>query len=81
MDETLEEAFEKWADQKSEKGVGYDKFDVLQFGAKWQQERMYTEQEVITLLEKRDDELDYWYVHKRNNYPHLTDWFEEYKKK
>jgi hypothetical protein len=37
--ETLEEAFEKWADQQFQKGVGYDKFDVLQFGAKWQQEQ------------------------------------------
>lgn len=51
------------------------------YGARQQARRMYTEEEVITLLEKRDDELDYWYVHKRNNYPHLTDWFEEYKKK
>ena len=44
--ETLEEAFEKWADQQSQKGVGYDKIDVLQFGAKWQAERMYSEEEV-----------------------------------
>lgn len=50
-------------------------------GVEYQKEQSYTEQEVITLLEKRDDDLDYWYVHKRNNYPHLTDWFEEYKKK
>ena len=50
-------------------------------GVEYQKEQSYTEQEVITLLEKRDDDLDYWYVHKRNNYPHLTDLFEEYKKK
>ncbi|WP_296683636.1 hypothetical protein [Flavobacterium sp.] len=38
--ETLEESFEKWAEQQSQKGVGYDKIDVLQFGAKWQQEQI-----------------------------------------
>lgn len=26
-------------EQQFQKGVGYDKFDVLQFGAKWQQEQ------------------------------------------
>jgi hypothetical protein len=31
---TLEEAFEKWSKTKG----GYDKYDVLIFGAKWQQE-------------------------------------------
>lgn len=38
--ETLEEAFEKW----SKTQLGYDKLDVLRFGAKWQAERMYSEE-------------------------------------
>jgi hypothetical protein len=41
--ETLEEAFEKW----SEVQESYDKLDVLKFGAKWQQEISYSEEEVL----------------------------------
>jgi len=37
MEETLEEAFKKWSGRTQ---VGYDKIDVLNFGAKWQQEQM-----------------------------------------
>jgi hypothetical protein len=33
--ETLEEAFEKWSSEQS----GYNKLDVLRFGAKWQAEQ------------------------------------------
>jgi hypothetical protein len=69
----------KWQKERSYAENQMD--DAYDKGFKDAFERMYTEEEVITLLEKRDDELDYWYVHKRNNYPHLTDWFEEYKKK
>ena len=42
---------------------------------------MYSEEEVIELLEKRDMDLDYWYEWKRNDYPYLNEWFEQFKKK
>jgi hypothetical protein len=45
--ETLEEAFEQWSDKQT----GYDKLDVLRFGAKWQQERMYSEQDMIDFVD------------------------------
>ena len=51
--ETLEEAFEKWTEQFP-KGIGYDKFDVLRFGAKWQQtqdKNKYSEEEVLPIVE------------------------------
>jgi hypothetical protein len=50
--ETLEEAFEKWAKQQSEKGVVYDNIDVLRFGAEWQAERMYDEEEKELIVTK-----------------------------
>lgn len=69
--ETLEEAFEKWADQQSEKGVGYDKLDVLRFGAKWQQERMYSEMDIVLILSKfRDMKMIAF-----------SEWFEKFRKK
>ena len=40
--ETLEEAFEKWSDLRE----GFGKLDVLRFGAEWQQERSYSDEEV-----------------------------------
>jgi hypothetical protein len=47
--ETLEEAFNKIVDSSD-----YVLFDYASFeeGAKWQQERSYTEEEVIELLQK-----------------------------
>ena len=78
MDETLEEAFEKWADQQSENGVGYDKFDVLQFGAKWQQKRMYSEKEVVSILIKAYEDIG---KRKIPNQVVLASWFEQFKKK
>ena len=45
--ETIEEAFEKWNEEMPK---GYDKLDVLRFGAKWQQENSYSEEEMLQAL-------------------------------
>lgn len=74
--ETLEEAFEKWADQQSQKGVGYDKIDVLQFGAKWQTERMYSEEEVLKILLAKN--VDLGIIGKTSE---VKEWFEQFKNK
>ncbi len=41
--ETLEEAFDKWGEKR-----GYDKYDVLRFGAKWQAERTCNHSYILT---------------------------------
>lgn len=75
MEETLKEAALKFANDNSnlyESSNHGSMYFGFYWGATWQQaQKMYTEQEVIELLERRDEELDYWYVHKRNNYPYL----------
>lgn len=77
---TLEEAFEKWADQQFEKGIGYDKFDVLRFGAKWQQERRYSEEEALNLLTHFAVEIQR--QNKKGQYPiEIKGWFERNKDK
>ena len=43
-------------------------------------EKMYSEEEVLILLEKRDMDLDYWYEWKRDDYPYLNEWFRQFKK-
>lgn len=50
--ETIEEAFEKWSEQQSKKGVIYNNIDVLRFGAEWQAQRMYDEEEKELIVTK-----------------------------
>jgi hypothetical protein len=73
--ETLEEAFEKWDEQFPK---GYDKLDVLSFGAKWQQERSYSEEEVLELLILRTLHCK---TETKFNYINTKKWFEQFKKK
>jgi hypothetical protein len=42
--ETLEEAAEKWYDS-TEENIGYPKIKAFKDGAKWQQERSYSEED------------------------------------
>jgi hypothetical protein len=51
----------------------------IELGANWQAERMYSEEEVIELLNKHED-----YVNSEDNiFEYLTakEWFKQYKKK
>ena len=79
--ETLEEAAENYVGYT----VGFYKTEELQgindflAGAKWQQERSYSEEDVLMLLRKRDK-------HNMNHLPigkwlNPKDWFEKFKKK
>jgi hypothetical protein len=82
--ETLEEAFKKWSGRTQ---VGYDKIDVLNFGAKWQAERMYSEEEVLELLQKAlthqdDGEIGSLVtVQGQIRTANFYSWFEKFKKK
>jgi hypothetical protein len=75
--ETLEEAFEFWSDRQS----SYDKLDILRFGAVWQQERSYSEEEIKSAFKvgfsigygSTVQELDL-----KNEY--CEKWFEQFKK-
>ena len=82
--ETLEEAAEKYTENfalsvKSAREIGFKD------GAKWMQERMYSEEEVqnfIKIIEWYDDNSDV-----RPNWDRIIDgltmwdWFEQFKKK
>ena len=72
MKETLEEVAKEYYTNNIESGQGY-----FIAGAKWQAERMYTEEEVIELLHSR-------MVYTLGEvYDELTtvNWFEQFKKK
>ena len=84
--ETLEKAAEKYADFSNDYvpmsfGDKFNETSKRDFiaGAKWQSKRMYSEEEVLDLLYKRD-----LYMLNRDETQELelpTDWFKEFKKK
>ena len=57
--ETLEEAAEKYAN-KYAAGESYERDveEAVKFGAKWQQERMYSEEEVLDIVYKIYEEFN-----------------------
>ena len=81
QEETIEEAANidsknHYKDQSDYWAIGFDSFKR---GAKWQAEKMYSEEEVLDLLNKREDYLD-----SEDNifdYQSINQWFEQFKKK
>jgi hypothetical protein len=76
QEETLEEAAFHYSKNKINKNTSLLDFTK---GAKWQAERMYSEEEVLDLLNKREDYLD-----SEDNifdYQSINQWFEQFKKK
>jgi len=81
--ETLEEAFEKFMNQNfSGQLTNGFVLGAMKFGAKWQQEqdkKMYSEEEVIKLLQQYRYDLS---SGKTSNIGDTTGlWFEQFKKK
>jgi hypothetical protein len=73
--ETLKEAAKRLFPNEMEE------YDIFLIGARWQQERSYSEEEVLDILNKRGDDLDLWYNSKSISYPKEKEWFEQFKKK
>jgi hypothetical protein len=72
----LEEAAENYSQKYSQRvGRKYGFMD----GAEWQAERMYSEEEVIELLNKREDCINQ--TSSILDYTSTKEWFEKFKKK
>jgi hypothetical protein len=69
--ETLEEAKERYLDSPTPHSYRL----AVEFGAKWQAERMYSEEEVLELILKSKIETSNLY------YEDMKEWFEQFKKK
>ena len=81
--ETPEEAAENYAIDKQNENASkyYIALESFQEGAKWQQERSYSEKEVYNLLLKHQSD---YRSHVRNSNDwsfNITKWFEQFKKK
>ena len=76
--ETIEDAAEREYSTMHE----IYQYNAFVDGAKWQQERSYSEEEVISLLDKFGDHIDEWYSNGFNIETETTEkWFNKYKKK
>ena len=78
-EETLEETAERLAYDSTEENKGFPSMKKFIEGAKWQQERSYSEEEVLELLHKRED-----YMNSDDNifeYKSINQWFKQFKKK
>ena len=80
--ETIEEAAEKYNDDFQIKGGSkaphIKNVHIMNHfiaGAKWQQERMYSEEEVMTIL------YCFHYDLANSNFDTKEEWFEQFKKK
>lgn len=72
--ETLEEVAIQKRNELGLKGT----IDGFIAGAKWQQERMYSEEEVIDLLKTFDEKFNSGIVERNKG---INNWFEQFKKK
>jgi hypothetical protein len=90
--QTLEESAEEYANDWEEIHTELDSEDMTPIelskidfiaGAKWQQERMYSEEEVNNLFRKYQYDLAQWVLKIEddiNGRPIPTEWFEQNKK-
>jgi hypothetical protein len=82
--ESLEEAAEIYASHSLKEKRQKDLNMGFKDGAKWQQERMYSEEEVRDLFKKYQYDLAQWVLRMEDDIdgkPIPTEWFEQFKKK
>jgi hypothetical protein len=80
--ETLEEAAINYAKQFDYAEDSSPQIDFIE-GAKWVQERMYSEEEVRDLFKKYQYDLAQWVLRMEDDIdgkPIPTEWFEQFKK-
>lgn len=76
--ETLEEAIDNYVYKTSnEKNICDIVVKAIKFGAKWQQDRSYSEEEVLHILDTFWDRLDVWYNEGVDENFSLREWFNE----
>ena len=80
MKETLEEVAEKYIQSKNPQWTPYHRQSFID-GAKWQQERMYSEKEVLKLLKDYNEHTLKLQALKLGNSFNVEDYFEQFKKK
>jgi hypothetical protein len=74
--ETIEEAVNK----EFPLDKCYAEREAMFVGVKWQQERSYSEEQVISLLDRFGDHIDEWYSNGFNTETETTEkWFNKHK--
>jgi hypothetical protein len=79
MRETLEEAAEKYTNTFiNDDGTTEEDFKA---GAKWQAERMYSEEDLREAFSQGEDNMDYSDTYGWTSKRTVQQWFEQFKKK
>jgi flagellar biosynthesis/type III secretory pathway protein FliH len=85
--ETLEEVAKDFANNSAvtfyEEGINLGKYQGFINGAKWQAQKMYSEEEVMDLFRKYQYDLAQWVLRMEDDIggkPIPTEWFETFKK-
>jgi hypothetical protein len=80
--ETIEEAAVDYISEKSERAREYGMvFNAIRFGAKWQAERMYSEEDLREAFRQGQDNMDYSDTYGWDSKLTEQEWFEQFKKK
>ena len=85
MKTELEEAAEKYANKKGD--IPTTKLEDAIFkqgfidGAKWQQEKMYSEEDLRQAFQDGQDNMDYYEIYGLDSKLTEGEWFEKFKKK
>jgi hypothetical protein len=82
MKTELEEAADNYIQSKKTHWTLHHRQSFIA-GAKWQAERIYSEEEVYNLLEQSMKDCHLWELeeHYSGDYKNLKEWFEQFKKK
>ena len=80
--ETLEEAAERISKTNSVYETAQDDFyHGFINGAKWQQERMYSEEDLREAFNQGQENIDYHEIHGFSAKLTINEWYEQFKKK
>jgi len=82
--ETIEEAVKRLTEGHDDLDSKYSWIEGFEKGAKWQEERMYSEEEVADLFRKYQYDLAQWVLRMEDDIdgkPIPTEWFKKFKKK
>jgi hypothetical protein len=81
IQETIEEAAKRTYQKGLQDDIDLSFYDGVRFGAKWQEERMYSEEEVLDIINSFE-KLCYTYQSNKDWFPaKKSEWFEKFKKK
>ena len=79
--ETLEDAAERTYQKGLQDDIDLSFYDGVRLGAKWQAERMYSEEDLREAFRQGQDNMDYSDIYGLDSKLTEQEWFEQFKTK